>query len=97
MIGFNYIYKSPQEIFERLGNIQSFWLIEYISLFFFPVLILCLTFFVIPRVIHWSRKKSQEKEKIKKKKLLTQILLQKEIEDEVEKEIQIEDEQKIIK
>ena len=93
MLGFNYIYKTPQEIFDTLGDI-SFMEISLIIIA--PLFILFLNFIFFPWIIILQKHKNQEKEKLKKKKLLTQILLQKEIEDEVEKEIQIEDEQKLV-
>lgn len=96
MIGFNYIYKTPDEIFSsawQLGNLSLFDGVISIAAL---IAVFISIFIVFPSFIITQQYLAEQKEKRNKKKLLTQILLQKEIEDEVEKEIHIDEESKVL-
>jgi len=96
MIGFSYVYKSPEEILAGSASISNLWVIDMWLVIFAVAFTLVSVYMIIPSIIITHEHLINQKKKKAKKKLLTQILLQKEIEDEVEKEVKIEEEVNVI-
>ncbi len=92
MIGFSYVYKTPEEILASTASISSLWIIDMWLVLWAIGFTFISVFLIIPSIVIAHEHAVKQKEKRGKKKLLTQILLQKEIEDEVEKEVKIEEE-----
>lgn len=95
MVGFSYIYKSQEDIFNDTVRISEMWIWDIFAVTIAVWSTLFITLVLLPCILIVLRHRKEKKEKQNKRKLLTQILLQKEIEDEVENEVQIEDEAQI--
>jgi len=91
MIGFDYTFKTSEEILASWARISSMWFNDIFLVLIFLWLTWATIFIFLPAYIIAYKHMKDKKEKINKKKLLTQILLQKELEDEVEKEIELEE------
>lgn len=92
MIGFNYIYKTPDEVLWSVSQLSSMWFTDMILLMIWVWWVLSCIFIFMPSLVIIIESYREKKEKNTKKKLLAQILLQKEIEDEVEREVDMESE-----
>jgi len=91
MIGFDYTFKTSEEILASGARISSMWFNDFFLVILFLWITFASIFIFLPTFIITYKHFKDKKEKLGKKHLLTQILLQKELEDEVEKEIELEE------
>ncbi|USN58265.1 MAG: hypothetical protein H6767_08355 [Candidatus Peribacteria bacterium] len=87
MVGFNYTYTDPENIYASLTRIIDFSPLQYTIIGIASILLIVLIYYMIP-IIHITMKYlKEENEKRKKRNLLKQISMQREIEEEIEAEI----------
>lgn len=96
MIGFDYTYKHPDEIYSSFISLNVIAPSEVITLLLWAIFTVVCIFFILPSIIISYELQQSIRMKKNKKKLLKQILIQKEIEDEIEQQIQIEEEYKVV-
>lgn len=95
MQGFEYKYKTSDEIFKSIQHIEDFSVVEIgilisICIFIFVVVVIIIPWIHVTKVNFLANK-----EKKRKKAMLYQISLQREIEEQIEAEIKADEERRL--
>lgn len=97
MQGFEYKYKSSEEIVEQMPHLGDFGPVEFGILGGVSFTVISLIFLIIPQLFKMKYSFVEVREKRKKKQMLHQIMIQKEIETQIEDEIKHDEETRSLK
>ena len=89
MLGFEYIYLSPDTIIWHILSKESTSGEFYVIIIWIIVFVWALVYYILPSIFIRLEYRKTQKTKKTQKEALTKIMLQKDIEEEIEREIRL--------